>query len=32
VKYDKKYGGDISNVKLTGTGTGIPVTEIPYEE
>jgi hypothetical protein len=29
VKYDKKYGGDISNVKLTGTGTGIPVTEEP---
>ena len=30
VKYDKKYGGDISNVKLTGTGTGTPVTEKPY--
>jgi hypothetical protein len=30
VKYNKKYGGDVSNVKLTGTGTGIPVTEEPY--
>jgi hypothetical protein len=29
VKYDKKYGGDISNVNLTGTGTGTPVTEKP---
>jgi hypothetical protein len=29
VKYDKKYGGDISNVKLTGSGTGSPVTEKP---
>ena len=29
VKYNKKYGGDISNIKLTGTGTGIPVTEEP---
>ena len=29
VKYDKKYGGDVSNVKLTGTGTGTPVTEEP---
>ena len=29
VKYDKKYGGDVSNIKLTGTGTGTPVTEGP---
>ena len=29
VKYDKKYGGDVSNVKLTGSGTGTPVTEEP---
>ena len=30
VKYNKKYGGDVSSVKLSGTGTGIPVTEEPY--
>jgi hypothetical protein len=30
VKYNKKYGGDVSNVKLTGSGTGTPVTEEPY--
>jgi hypothetical protein len=29
VKYNKKYGGDISNINLTGTGTGTPVTEKP---
>jgi hypothetical protein len=29
VKYDKKYGGDVSNIKLTGTGNGVPVTEEP---
>jgi hypothetical protein len=30
VKYNKKYGGDVSNVKLTGTGTGIFVAEEPF--
>ena len=27
VKYNKKYGGDVSNIKLTGTGIGDRVTE-----